>query len=67
MDKNNVIEIAGRAGLSDPLTELLREGARQLLQKAVEAELASFLATFEGRLLDDGRAAVVLVPPFTDL
>ena len=59
MDKNNVIEIAGRAGLSDPLTELLREGARQLLQKAVEAELASFLATFDGRLLDDGRAAVV--------
>jgi len=28
---------------SDPLTELLRKGARELLAKAVEAELAVFL------------------------
>lgn len=59
MSKSNVIEFAGRAELSDPLTELLREGARTLIQKAVEAELAEFMETFHARRLEDGRAAVV--------
>ena len=30
MRQHNVIELAGRAGLSDALMELLREGAREL-------------------------------------
>lgn len=40
MKENNVIEFAGREQFSDPLTELLRTGARQLIQAAVEAELS---------------------------
>lgn len=59
MSKNNVVEFTGRGEFSDSLTELLRRGACQLLQHAVEAELAAFLDVFKDRKLDDGRAAVV--------
>ena len=59
MSKSNVIEFEGRAENADPLTELLRSGARQLLQQAIEAEVQGLLAAHSGRLLDDGRAAVV--------
>lgn len=45
--------------VADPLHELLREGARDLIAKAVEAELASFLAGYDGDHLEDGRKAVV--------
>jgi hypothetical protein len=43
MSKGNVIELEGRAGITDPLTELLRTGARQLLQQAIEAEVQELL------------------------
>lgn len=59
MSKNNVVEFAGRELISDPLTEVLRQGARDLIQQAVEAELSEFLEGFKSRCLDDGRAAVV--------
>ena len=39
MKKNNVLEFAGRDTISDPLTALLRSGAQQLINQAVEAEL----------------------------
>jgi len=59
MDKSNVIELEGRTGSTDPLTELLRSGARQLLQQAIEAEVQTLLAAHSGRTLEDGRAGVV--------
>ena len=59
MDKNTVVEFTGRQEEADPLTELLRRGARELLQKAIEAELSTFMEGFQDRCLDDGRAAVV--------
>jgi transposase-like protein len=59
MGKNNVIELEGRAGSTDPLTELLRTGARQLLQQAIDAEVQELLAVHAGRVLEDGRAGVV--------
>jgi len=59
MKKNTVIELSGRDTFSDSLTELLRTGARTLIQQAVEAELSGFLEQFSDRLLADGRAAVV--------
>ena len=46
-------------GEADPLHALLREGARELIAKAVEAELASFLESVAGQRLGDGRRAVV--------
>ena len=59
MKKSNVIELAGRAADTDPLTELLRVGARRLLEQAVEAELQELLVAHEDRRLADGRAGVV--------
>jgi transposase-like protein len=43
----------------DPLTELLRVGARDLIKQAVEAELADMLSQYESHKLPDGRQAVV--------
>jgi hypothetical protein len=37
----------------DPLTEILRAGARQLLAQAVEAEIAAMLAEHEHLTTDD--------------
>ena len=44
---------------TDPLHELLRQGARDLIARAVEAELASFLDRYSAHRLEDGRQAVV--------
>ena len=59
MGKSNVIELAGRAGSTDPLTELLRSGARQLLHQVIETEVQVLLSAHSGRTLEDGRAGVV--------
>ncbi|NLB83164.1 MAG: IS256 family transposase [Synergistaceae bacterium] len=45
--------------VKDPLTELLRNGARDLIAKAVEAELETLLEEYSSHRLEDGRAAVV--------
>jgi len=45
--------------ITDPLTELLRNGARDLIRQAVEAELVSMLSAYEDLKLIDGRKAVV--------
>ncbi len=47
MNKNNVIDLAGREENRDPLTELLRTGAQRLILQAVEAELARGAAEIE--------------------
>jgi putative transposase len=59
MDESNVIALAGREASNDPLTELLREGARKLIAEAVQAELTEFLDGYSERRTEDGRAAVV--------
>ena len=43
----------------DPLSELLRRGARDLIRQAVEAELQAFLDAHNEVRLTDGRAGVV--------
>ncbi len=43
----------------DPLTAILRSGARQLLAQAVEAEAEAFLAAMKGERLADGRDRLV--------
>ena len=58
MDNTTIIEFSGRDAVADPLTDLLRKGARELLQTAVEAELDAFLSQFAERRTSDGRAAV---------
>lgn len=45
--------------VTDPLTELLRSGARELIAQAVEAELQMLLERHAEHRLPDGRKAVV--------
>jgi putative transposase len=45
--------------VDDPLTAILRSGARRLLAQAVEAEAEAFLAEMKGARLPDGRDRVV--------
>lgn len=46
-------------GLEDPLTEVLRQGAKELIRKAVEMELSEMLSAYSDVRLLDGRPAVV--------
>src|SRR5258708_24801914 len=45
--------------VEDPLTAVLRSGARRLLAQAIEAEAEMFLATMKDTRLPDGRDRVV--------
>jgi putative transposase len=45
--------------IEDPLTSILRSGARRLLAQAIEAEAEAFLTTMKGVQLPDGRDRVV--------
>jgi transposase-like protein len=44
---------------SDPLTELVREGARKLIEQAIQAELSALLAAHAEEKTADGRARLV--------
>ena len=59
MTQDNVIKLAQPGTFSDPLTEILRNGARALLAHAVEAEVAGFLGDHADKLTADGRAQLV--------
>ena len=59
MRKNNVLELQGRELSLDPLTELLRKGAQDLIGQAVELELAELLAQYSDCRTSEGKAAVV--------
>jgi|GEM_PF-452972 len=59
MSQDNIIALTGREEISDPLTELLRSGARQLICQAVEAEFEEFMAGYAGQKTSRGHAAVV--------
>ena len=60
MDENsNVVRLRQPDAVDDPLTEVLRAGARQLLAQAVELEVDAFLAERAALKLPDGRARLV--------
>jgi len=59
MDEDNVVELLPQAGICDPLTALLRKGARQLIEQAVEAEVRVLLGQYHDQRTEDGKAAVV--------
>lgn len=58
---NDTLKTVGKPEetLKDPLTELLRNGARELIRQAVESELMSLLSEHEHLKLLDGRQALV--------
>ena len=51
-----VVRLRQPEEIDDPLTAVLRAGARRLLAQAIEAEAESFLAAMADRRLVDGRA-----------
>jgi putative transposase len=57
--ETNVFQLAQPGTFTDSLTEVLRNGARALLARAVEAEVAEFLAQHADLWTDDGRQRVV--------
>ena len=59
MPNDNVTKLIQPGSFEDPLTQVLRDGARTLLAQAVEAEVAEFLAKHTALKTEDGRARVV--------
>jgi putative transposase len=59
MNENRVVALRQKGAIDDPLTEILRTGARQLIAQAVEAEFETFLASNADLILPDGRQRVV--------
>jgi putative transposase len=55
----NVFQLSQPETFADPLTEVLRNGARALLAQAVEAEVAAVLSCHADKLTDDGRQRLV--------
>jgi len=57
--ESNVFQLSQPGSFADPLTEVLRGGARALLAQAVEAEVAALLSAHADKLTEDGRARLV--------
>src|SRR4029078_4136027 len=58
-ETSNIVALRQPDDIDDPLTNILRAGARQLLAQAVEIEVETCLATVKDVKLADGRARVV--------
>jgi putative transposase len=58
-ETTNIVSLRQPSAVDDPLTEILRNGAGELLARAVEIELRAFLETTAELKLPDGRARVV--------
>ena len=59
MSNDTVVSLAAPAQVCDPLTELLRTGARRLIEAAVTAEFEEYLSAFVQEQVPDGRQRVV--------
>ena len=60
MKNSNVVKLNNQAGIvDDPLTEILRTGARKLLAEAIDAEIEGFMAHYTELRLESGRQRVV--------
>ena len=59
MPNDNVTKLIQPGSFADPLSEILRNGARALLTQAVEAEVAEFLAKHAALKTEEGRQRVV--------
>lgn len=59
MSNNNIFQLKQpEETASDLLTDLLRDGARELIHQAVNAELEDLLAQYTDKLVDDRQAVV---------
>ena len=58
-ENSNLVRLRQPDEIDDPLTEVLRAGARRLLVRAVELEAEAFLTGMQDLKLPDGRARLV--------
>src|SRR3712207_1562191 len=58
-EDTSIVRFRQPDAIDDPLTALLQSGARQLLEQAIEAEVAAFLASSKVLKLADGRDRLV--------
>jgi len=59
MNENKVVVVGQKEEIHDPLTEILRSGAKRMIAQAVEAEFEAFLSDHADKMLPDGRRRVV--------
>lgn len=59
MIQDSVLKLVQPGEFSDPLTEVLRNGARALLAQAIDAEVAAFLGSHADKRAEDGRQRLV--------
>lgn len=60
MSDTTITKLPDPSGISpDPLTDVIRSGARELIEHAIEAELATLLGAFADHRLEDGRARLI--------
>ena len=59
MPDSRVVALRQPGDVCDPLTDILRNGARQLLAQAVEAEVTAFFAAYADLTSADGRQRLV--------
>jgi hypothetical protein len=60
MSKDNVVELKKPdVFVNDPITELVRNGARQILANALEAEISIFIDQYKALVDELGRQRVV--------
>ena len=60
MPENTITQLPDPSGFSaDAFTDVLRNGARKLIEQAIHAELATLMAAFSKEKLEDGRARLV--------
>src|SRR6202790_4567752 len=58
-ENSNIVRLRQPDEIDDPLTNILRSGAQQLLAQAVELEAETFLAAMKELKLGDGRDRLV--------
>ena len=60
MSETTITQLPDPSGFtSDPFTDVLRDGARKLIEQTIHAELAALMNAFSGEKLEDGRARLV--------
>ena len=59
MEENNVLKLVSPSLIDDPLTDVLRYGARELLAQAVLAEVEAFMSEHAHLRDEQGRARLV--------
>ena len=56
LSETTITQLPDPSGFSaDPFTDVIREGARKLIEQEIHAELATLMAAFSNEKLEDGR------------